>query len=70
VDPRDCCSSLGVYLVPLIDPARFRITPGHANAGLQVNYLKILEPKMGYDDESVVKWVRYIGHSGLYEIRY
>lgn len=41
-----------------------------ALSGLQVTYLKILEPKLGYDDESVSKWVRYIGNSGLYEIRY
>eukprot|EP00052_Salpingoeca_macrocollata_P004651 m.42685 g.42685 ORF g.42685 m.42685 type:complete len:435 (+) comp14361_c0_seq1:57-1361(+) len=41
-----------------------------ACSGLQVKYLRIMETKMGYDDSSVLKWVRYIGRSGLYEIRY
>eukprot|EP00051_Salpingoeca_urceolata_P027496 m.481722 g.481722 ORF g.481722 m.481722 type:complete len:443 (-) comp22295_c0_seq1:91-1419(-) len=40
-----------------------------ACSGLQVNYLKIMEPKLSYDDSSVMKWVRYIGRSGLYETR-
>jgi AP-2 complex subunit mu-1 len=38
--------------------------------GLQVKYLRILESKLGYDDSSVLKWVRYISKSGLYEVRY
>lgn len=41
-----------------------------ACSGLQVKYLRIMETKLGYDDSSVLKWVRYIGRSGLYEIRY
>ena len=27
------------------------------------------EPKLNYSDHDVIKWVRYIGRSGLYETR-
>lgn len=40
-----------------------------APSGLKVRYLKVFEPKLGYSDHEVVKWVRYIGRSGLYETR-
>lgn len=36
---------------------------------LQVRYLKVFEPKLNYSDHDVIKWVRYIGRSGLYETR-
>lgn len=36
---------------------------------LQVRYLKVFEPKINYSDHDVIKWVRYIGRSGLYETR-
>lgn len=35
----------------------------------QVRYLKVFEPKLNYSDHDVIKWVRYIGRSGLYETR-
>ena len=40
-----------------------------APSGLKVRYLKVLEPKLNYSDHDVIKWVRYIGKSGLYETR-
>uniref|UniRef100_A0A183CDT8 MHD domain-containing protein n=1 Tax=Globodera pallida TaxID=36090 RepID=A0A183CDT8_GLOPA len=40
-----------------------------APSGLKVRYLKVFEPKLNYSDHDVVKWVRYIGRSGLYETR-
>lgn len=36
---------------------------------IQVRYLKVFEPKLNYSDHDVIKWVRYIGRSGLYETR-
>jgi AP-2 complex subunit mu-1 len=36
---------------------------------LKVRYLKVFEPKLNYSDHDVIKWVRYIGRSGLYETR-
>ncbi|KRY73741.1 AP-2 complex subunit mu, partial [Trichinella pseudospiralis] len=40
-----------------------------APSGLKVRYLKVFEPKLNYSDSDVIKWVRYIGRSGLYETR-
>jgi len=40
-----------------------------APSGFKVRYLKVFEPKLNYSDTDVVKWVRYIGRSGLYETR-
>ncbi|XP_013784812.1 AP-2 complex subunit mu-like [Limulus polyphemus] len=40
-----------------------------APSGFKVRYLKVFEPKINYGDHDVVKWVRYIGKSGLYETR-
>ncbi|CAK9291885.1 unnamed protein product [Gordionus sp. m RMFG-2023] len=40
-----------------------------APSGLKVRYLKVFEPKLNYSDHDTVKWVRYIGRSGLYETR-
>lgn len=40
-----------------------------APSGFKVRYLKVFEPKLNYSDHDVVKWVRYIGRSGLYETR-
>nr|XP_026694569.1 AP-2 complex subunit mu isoform X2 [Ciona intestinalis] len=40
-----------------------------APSGLKVRYLKVFEPKLNYNDHDVIKWVRYIGKSGLYETR-
>lgn len=30
---------------------------------------QVFEPKLNYSDHDVVKWVRYISKSGLYETR-
>jgi AP-2 complex subunit mu-1 len=38
-------------------------------SGLKVRYLKVFESKLNYSDHDVIKWVRYIGKSGLYETR-
>jgi AP-2 complex subunit mu-1 len=38
-------------------------------SGLKVRYLKVFEPKLNYSDHDVVKWVRYLSKSGLYETR-
>ena len=38
-----------------------------APSGFKVRYLKVFEPKLNYD---VIKCVRYIGRSGLYETRF
>ncbi|XP_046564556.1 AP-2 complex subunit mu-like [Haliotis rubra] len=40
-----------------------------APSGFKVRYLKVFESKMNYSDHDVIKWVRYIGRSGLYETR-
>ena len=40
-----------------------------ACSGLKVRYLKVFEPKLNYSDHDVIKWVRYISKSGLYETR-
>merc|ERR1719367_1412248 len=40
-----------------------------APSGIKVRYLKVFEPKLNYSDHEVIKWVRYIGRSGLYETR-
>ncbi|CAJ0580256.1 unnamed protein product, partial [Mesorhabditis spiculigera] len=40
-----------------------------APSGLKVRYLKVFESKRNYSDHDVIKWVRYIGRSGLYETR-
>lgn len=40
-----------------------------ACSGLKVRYLKVFEPKLNFSDHDVVKWVRYISKSGLYETR-
>jgi AP-2 complex subunit mu-1 len=41
----------------------------YAASGLKVRYLKVFESKLNYSDHDVIKWVRYIGRSGLYETR-
>ncbi|XP_028394197.1 AP-2 complex subunit mu-like [Dendronephthya gigantea] len=40
-----------------------------ACSGLKVRYLKVFEHKLNYSDHDVIKWVRYISRSGLYETR-
>ncbi|KAI0986367.1 hypothetical protein GJ496_004915 [Pomphorhynchus laevis] len=38
-------------------------------SGFKVRYLKVFEPKLNYSDSETIKWVRYIGKSGIYETR-
>lgn len=54
-----CCISSVIFLsqVPF------------APSGLKVRYLKVFESKLNYSDHDVIKWVRYIGRSGIYETR-
>nr|XP_027226922.1 AP-2 complex subunit mu-A-like [Penaeus vannamei] len=40
-----------------------------APSGFKVRYLKVFESKLNYSDHDVIKWVRCIGRSGLYETR-
>ncbi|XP_071652160.1 AP-2 complex subunit mu-like [Temnothorax longispinosus] len=40
-----------------------------APSGFKVRYLKVFEFKLNYSDHDVIKWIRYIGRSGLYETR-
>jgi AP-2 complex subunit mu-1 len=40
-----------------------------APSGFKVRYLKVFEHKLNYSDTETIKWVRYIGKSGLYETR-
>lgn len=40
-----------------------------APSGFKVRFLKVFESKLNYSDHDVIKWVRYIGKSGLYETR-
>ncbi|CAF2949976.1 unnamed protein product [Rotaria sp. Silwood2] len=40
-----------------------------APSGFKVRYLKVFEHKLNYSDSDTIKWVRYIGKSGLYETR-
>ncbi|CAL8082843.1 unnamed protein product [Calicophoron daubneyi] len=40
-----------------------------APSGFRVRFLKVFESKLNYSDHDVIKWVRYIGKSGLYETR-
>jgi AP-2 complex subunit mu-1 len=40
-----------------------------APSGFKVRYLKVFESKLNYSDNETIKWVRYIGRSGLYETR-
>lgn len=53
---------------PLLYSLPFPQVP-FACSGLKVRYLKVFEPKLNYSDHDVIKWVRYISKSGLYETR-
>lgn len=53
---------------PLLSPPPPPQVP-FAPSGLKVRYLKVFEPKLNYSDHDVIKWVRYIGRSGIYETR-
>jgi AP-2 complex subunit mu-1 len=50
-------------------PIRMTFEVPFASSGLEVWYLQVRENKLGYDDTTIRKWVRYIGSSGDYESR-
>lgn len=50
-------------------PIRMTFEVPFAASGLEVWYLQVRENKLGYDDTTIKKWVRYIGSSGDYETR-
>lgn len=65
-----------IELLPSTDNKKWQRPPismnfevPYAPSGLKVRYLKVFEPKLNYSDHETVKWVRYIGRSGLYETR-
>lgn len=60
-------SIYGIYFIVNIFLKPFQVP--FAPSGLKVRYLKVFEPKLNYSDHDVIKWVRYIGRSGLYETR-
>jgi len=68
--------SAEVELLPTSDKKKWSRPPISMNfevpfapSGLKVRYLKVFESKLNYSDHDVIKWVRYIGKSGLYETR-
>ncbi|WAR14895.1 AP2M1-like protein [Mya arenaria] len=67
--------SLPFRIIPLVrevgrQKMEVKIVVPFAPSGFKVRYLKVFEPKLNYSDHDVIKWVRYIGRSGLYETRY
>jgi len=65
-----------IELLPTADNKKWQRPPismnfevPYAPSGLKVRYLKVFEPKLNYSDHETIKWVRYIGRSGLYETR-
>lgn len=68
--------SAEIELMPTKDTKKWARPPISLNfevpfacSGLKVRYLKVFEPKLNYSDQDVIKWVRYISRSGLYETR-
>ncbi|XP_071476342.1 AP-2 complex subunit mu [Diadema setosum] len=68
--------SAEIELLPTNDKKKWARPPISMNfevpfaaSGLKVRYLKVFEPKLNYSDHDVIKWVRYISRSGLYETR-
>lgn len=62
------CIKMQLHTTPNLDifvPPQVPFAP----SGLKVRYLKVFESKLNYSDHDVVKWVRYIGQSGIYETR-
>jgi len=50
-------------------PISMKFEIPYAPSGFRVRYLRVFESKLNYSDHDVIKWVRYIGRSGLYETR-
>lgn len=68
--------SAEIELLPTRDAKKWTRPPISLNfevpfscSGLKVRYLKVFESKLNYSDHDVIKWVRYISKSGLYETR-
>lgn len=68
--------SAEIELLPTNDKKKWARPPISMNfevpfaaSGLKVRYLKVFEAKLNYSDHDVIKWVRYISRSGLYETR-
>ncbi|XP_071945031.1 AP-2 complex subunit mu [Antedon mediterranea] len=68
--------SAEIELLPTNDKKKWSRPPISMNfevpfaaSGLKVRYLKVFESKLNYSDHDVIKWVRYISRSGLYETR-
>ncbi|TSL47718.1 AP-2 complex subunit mu-A [Bagarius yarrelli] len=68
--------SAEIELLPTNDKKKWARPPISMNfevpfapSGLKVRYLKVFESKLNYSDHDVIKWVRYIGRSGIYETR-
>jgi hypothetical protein len=58
-----------IYVIHTTSTPTLFLQVPFACSGLKVGYLKVFEPKLNYSDHDVVKWVRYISKSGLYETR-
>ncbi|KAK2181319.1 hypothetical protein NP493_403g01033 [Ridgeia piscesae] len=73
---KECQLSAEIELLSTSDKKKWTRPPISMNfevpfapSGFKVRYLKVFEPKLNYSDHDVIKWVRYIGKSGLYETR-
>ncbi|VDO66598.1 unnamed protein product [Schistosoma curassoni] len=74
---KDCQLSAEIELLQASDkqkrwmrpPISMNFEVPFAPSGFKVRFLKVFESKLNYSDHDVVKWVRYIGKSGLYETR-
>lgn len=74
---KDCKLSAQIELLQTSDkqkrsarpPISMNFEVPFAPSGFKVRFLKVFESKLNYSDHDVIKWVRYIGKSGLYETR-
>jgi len=73
---KECQLSAEIELLTTNDKKKWTRPPISMNfevpfapSGFKVRYLKVFESKLNYSDHDVIKWVRYIGKSGLYETR-
>lgn len=73
---KECQLSAEIELLTTSDKKKWTRPPISMNfevpfapSGFKVRYLKVFESKLNYSDHDVIKWVRYIGKSGLYETR-
>ncbi|MBV96241.1 AP-2 complex subunit mu, partial [Eschrichtius robustus] len=59
----------GVQVICMKGKAKYEASENAIMWKIKVLYLKVFEPKLDYSDHDVIKWVRYIGRSGIYETR-